>query len=343
MKILYIGHYNDGSTSKMRGEYLKKILQTEDVVTVNADIPILQTPRIFRSLGWRFKIGPLIHNINKFILATTSQHDHFDLTWIDKGVFIRPELIRILRSKSTTLVHFTPDPAFTYHQSKLFYQALPYYDHCITTKSFEIADYKVYQARSVIFCTPGYDPKIHRPFHGYAEKRGVVFVGHREDDREEAISALLERNIPVKLAGINWGKLVSRYKNNPNLEYHGTGVFGEAYAQLLSGSLLGLGFLSKIVPEKHTTRTFEIPACGTALVTERNEEIAAIYQDDEVIFFDNLDDMVQKTVFAYFHPENLKTITEMGYMKVLQGPYSYESILQQIIAQIELPNFKINQ
>jgi hypothetical protein len=343
MRVLYIGHYSEGSTSKMRGECLKALLRPDEFLVVNTDIPMQKTQRVFRSLGWRYKIGPFISNINAFIRQSIGTQAYFDLAWIDKGVFIQPELVEEIRNRSTKLVHFTPDPAFTYHQSRLFYQAIPYYDHCITTKSFEIADYKVYQARSVIFCTQGYDPKIHRPFHGYAEKRGVVFVGHREDDREEAISALLERNIPVKLAGINWGKLVSRYKNNPNLEYHGTGVFGEAYAQLLSGSLLGLGFLSKIVPEKHTTRTFEIPACGTALVTERNEEIAAIYQDDEVIFFDNLDDMVQKTVFAYFHPENLKTITEMGYMKVLQGPYSYESILQQIIAQIELPNFKINQ
>ena len=37
------------------------------------------------------------------------------------------------------------------------------------------------------------------------------------------------------------------------------------------------GLLAKWVPELHTTRTFEIPACGTALVTERNSETALVF------------------------------------------------------------------
>lgn len=340
MKILYIGHYSDGSTSKMRGEYLKKILNTENVITINTDVPILETARVFRSLGWRYKVGPLISNINHYINLVVSQHEHFDLTWIDKGVFVRPEVVRTIRGKTTTLVHFTPDPAFTYHQSKLFYQAIPYYDHCITTKSFELTHYRAHQAKSVIFCTQGYDPQLHKPYHGYEEKKGVVFVGHREDDREEAISLLIEKRIPFKLAGIHWGKLAGRYKNYSTFEYYGQGIYGDSYARLLSGSLMGLGFLSKIIPEKHTTRTFEIPACGTALVTEKNEEIQAIYENDEAIFFDDCQDLVQKVLFGYRHSEYLQSITQQGHQKVSLGLYDYESILRKILSQINVSNFE---
>jgi len=334
MRILYIGHYNEGSTSKMRGEYLKKILKTENIIIINNDVPILKTPRIFRSLGWRYKTGPLISNINNFIIASIDKYPHFDLAWIDKGVFINPAVIHQIREKSHMLVHFTPDPAFLYHQSKLFYKAIPDYDYCITTKSFEIEAYKAHSAKSVIFCTQGYDPFIHRPLHDYRDKNGIVFIGHKEDNREEVISLLIEKGITFKLAGIKWGKLASRYKNYKNFIYYGNGVFGDSYARLLSSSLIGLGFLSKIIPEKHTTRTFEIPACGTALLTERNEEIQEIYDDDEVLFFDGPDDLVQKVEFAYANPAYLRVIAEKGYEKVIHGGYDYESILKRIIHKI---------
>ncbi|MEQ1665950.1 MAG: hypothetical protein ABL927_11295, partial [Bdellovibrionales bacterium] len=77
----------------MRGEYLKKILRPENFVILNTDIPIQGTSRVFRSLGWRYKIGPLIQHINQYTQKGISQHKHFDLAWIDKGVFIQPEVI----------------------------------------------------------------------------------------------------------------------------------------------------------------------------------------------------------------------------------------------------------
>src|SRR6476660_1292662 len=142
MKVLYIGHYDVGSTSRMRGEYLKELLPGSEFKAVSIDPPLNATPRILRSVGWRYKKGPLIKNINNHIKNELGNVYAFDLVWIDKGVFIDPEIVHQLRKNSRRLVHFTPDPAFTYHRSKLFYQSIPNYDFCITTKSFEIESYK---------------------------------------------------------------------------------------------------------------------------------------------------------------------------------------------------------
>lgn len=334
MKILYIGQYNDGSTSKMRGEYIRKILNPEKFIIINTDIPISNTPRLLRSIGWRYKIGPFIHNLNAYIKNTLDNHSSFDLVWIDKGVFISMPIIYQIRAKSSKMIHFTPDPAFFYHQSNLFYQAIPYYDHCITTKSFEIDQYKAHKVKSIMFCTQGYDPLIHKPYHSFEEKSSVVFIGHKEDDREDAISGIIEQGISFKLAGINWGRLAARYKKYKNFKYYGNGVFGDNYAKLLSSGLIALGFLSKIIPEQHTTRTFEIPACRTALVTERNNEIQSIYNKDEVLFYDNVKDLVEKVSFVYYDHESLFAFSQKGYEKVLFGKYDYESILRNLIRQI---------
>lgn len=333
MKVLYIGHYEEGSTSRMRGEYLKQILPEASFTVIDINPVLLATPRLFRSIGWRYKIGPLITNVNNHVRQTLKNDYSYDLVWIDKGVFILPDIISALRAKSKKIVHYTPDPAFTYHRSSLFYKALPYYDYCITTKSFEIESYKQYGVNT-IFCTQGFDPKVHRPLHAPNEKQGVVFIGHKEDEREYIVSQLIDRNVKVTVAGNHWDKFYAKKKHNLNLVYKGKGIFGNEYAQELSSALIGLGLLSRWVPELHTTRTFEIPACGTVLATEHNPEIGSIYADDEVIYFDDADEAVEKVAHFVTKRDKAIAIAEKGYNKVIAGGYNYRDILKNILRQI---------
>ena len=93
------------------------------------------------------------------------------------------------------------------------------------------------------------------------------------------------REFEIKLAGADWRRFAGKHRHKSNLQFFGEGLFSEAYAKLISGSLIGLGLLAKNFPEKHTTRSFEIPACGTVLATERNEELNSFYSEDEVLFF----------------------------------------------------------
>ena len=96
MNVLYVGHYGEGSTSRMRGEYLQKLLGAGDFLVVDIDIPISKTPQPFLSLGWRYKKGPLIVNINRYLSEKIEGNSGFDLVWIDKGVFIEPSFLNRL-------------------------------------------------------------------------------------------------------------------------------------------------------------------------------------------------------------------------------------------------------
>ncbi|MBL7698729.1 MAG: glycosyltransferase [Chitinophagaceae bacterium] len=333
MRVLYIGHYDVGSTSRMRGEYLKELLPGGTFTVINIDPPLNATPKIMRSIGWRYKKGPLIRNINNYIRQQLSNNYSYDLVWIDKGVFVDPEIVFSLKNNSGRLVHFTPDPAFTYHRSRLFYEALPQYDYCVTTKSFEIESYKAFGVKT-IFCTQGFDPRVHKPHHTPREKQGVVFIGHKEEEREYIVSKLVEKNIKITIAGNHWEKFSARRKHKSNLIYKGKGIFGDDYAKELSAALLGLGLLSRWVPELHTTRTFEIPACGTALVTEHNPEIGSVFSDDEVIYYDDAEEAIEKIEHYVLKRDKLLPITENGFKKVTEGGYSYPEILSKILKQV---------
>ena len=329
MRFLYIGQYTQGTTSRMRGETLKRILKPSVSQVIDTHVPFYKCYSLFRSLAFRYKTGPVIWNTNSFILQSLS--GHYDVIWVDKAVFINPETTRQLRSITDSLIHYTPDTAFKENQSKAFYKSISYYDYAITTKSFERDAYlRLIPEEKLLFIPQGFDKKVHYPRHSFIEKKAeVLFIGLYEPARAKVISYLLHQNIRVTLAGKNWHDFIAKHKNKA-LTFMGESLFKEDYAWAISGAKFSLGLVSKRFPELHTTRTFEIPACGTALLTERNHEINKFYKEDEVIFYDHLQELANKVNYYLKHDKALKKVTQRGYEKVTQSGYDYESQLTKV-------------
>lgn len=335
LKITYIGKGGSGETCRMRFDCLRKLLPDAEFSLIDTSIPERDCGRLVRSLGWRLKRGPMIGRINRYVVEHLPA-DRQQLIWCDKAVFITPETTKILRDRSERLAHFTPDPAFSYHRSRLFFASLRFYDFLVTTKRYELASYEEHldpSRQKVIYITQGYDDNIHKPRTPFDEKRGVVFVGHFEKNRAEIIAELLADKIPVVLAGIGWDGFAARHHQDC-LTYLGSGIFGEEYAKVISSAQFGYGAVSKWIPELHTTRTFEIPACGTALLTEKNEEIASFYRDDEAIFYKDTADMISKIRYYMDHPEELKRLTERGHAAAVSGGYSYMEIMRKLLNEM---------
>lgn len=335
MKLLYLGQYSDGTTSKMRADQIKSILNPESFDIIDTHIPFYNTPKLIRSFGFRFKKGPLVWNINRYIRKTIRK-DHYDLIWVDKGIFLDIKNVKLLRAQATKMIHFTPDPAFTFHKSKLFNSSLPFYDYVITTKSFEI-DYYLSRIDSskLVLTTQGFDKEIHIKSNlDFSVKEGLVFIGHHEKEREQIIKKLLDKGVPVTLAGIKWDSLAQQYKNCSNLNYLGKGVYGKEYVKTIQQAKIAWGAVSKWIPELHTTRTFEIPACGTALLTERNKETVSFFQDNEAIFYNSEEEMIEKIMYYMNNSDELCELTQKGYEKVFHGGYDYQSILKTLLNKI---------
>ncbi|MHA4808314.1 CgeB family protein [Flavitalea flava] len=332
MRVLYIGQYGEGSTSRMRGENLKGLLNPGSFEIIDINDPIFRTNPLFRSIGWRFKKGPMIPLVNRYI--ERNMDGHYDLVWVDKGIFNYPALVREM--KAGIKVHYTPDTAIVYNKSRLFSGSIPFYDYCITTKSFELDAYRQQGAKQTLYCTQGYDTRIHKPYHGFEEKEGVVFIGLHEPEKEYVIARLLEKKINITLAGENWEKFARKHRNKNYLSYVGKGVFGEAYGRLLSKNKIGLGLLSRFFPEKHTTRTIEIPACCTALICERNEDTRSIFTEEEAMLYDNTDELLEKAARALRDQKYLLEITQKGFDRIVRGGYDYKSILKNLLEKMEL-------
>lgn len=335
MKVLYIGQYTPGTTSHMRCEVIKEILQPALYNVIDTHVPFYKTPKFFRSLGFRYKKGPLIKRVNDHILRLLGT-DTFDMIWVDKGVFISSKTTRILRTKTPKLVHYTPDPAFTFHQSPLFFKSLPNYDFVITTKSYELDAYKKgCTTTKVLYATQGFDKQLHRPSkEPFSAKDGFVFIGHHEIERESILELLLKHQIKITLAGIKWQTFAKRHQANPLLNYLGEGVYGDQYVRAIQKGKIAWGAISKWVPELHTTRTFEIPACGTALLTERNSETQSFFMEDEAIFYDTEQELLDKVQYYMEQDDALASLTHRGLDTVNKRGVDYRSILEKLLNQI---------
>jgi spore maturation protein CgeB len=338
MKILYIGQYSDGTTSKMRADQLREILCPKEFLIIDTHVPFYKTLKFWRSFCFRFKKGPLIKNINNYIkreLLSFNSIRVFDFIWVDKGVFINKKTTEYLKSRTGKLVHFTPDPAFTYHKSNHFFNSGDYYDFLITTKSFELETYISHFGKDkVILTTQGFDKSLHKPNESARLKEGILFIGHHENEREVVLNSLLELDVKVVLAGIKWDGFVKKHKGNPNLNYFGSGIYGAEYAEQISKAKIAWGAVSKWIPEQHTTRTFEIPACGTALLTEYNKEIASFYNEDEVIFYKSIEELIEKVKYFIHNKVALEEVSKKGFERVHVDGYDYESILRKILKQV---------
>jgi hypothetical protein len=334
MKAAYVGILTQGSTSRMRAEWLRKLTPQWEWEWIDTDQPLTATSRISQSLAYRFQVGPAVEAINARITQWIN-NTSLDLAWIDKAIFLKPSTVSALRDKSRCLIHFTPDTAFHANKSQHFNATLPMFDLLVTTKSFEVDAYEKRGGRGKIYLTTqGFDPEVHYPRKADEDRaHEVAFVGLAEPSRENFIAKLLDCGIHVRLAGSGWRRFVRTRENDPRLHFEGDALFGESYASLLSRCWIGLGLLSKRFPELHTTRTFEIPACGAVLATERNSETTAFFENGEALFYNSASELSERIamLFASKNDTDLAAIARAGRKRVISDLRDYPSILSRIL------------
>ena len=339
MRAVYIGILTPGSTSRMRAECLRRLTPDWDWQWIDTDPPMQESSRLWKTMAFRFNTGKVVEAINDLVMKNAARLNA-DLAWIDKAVFLYPPTIRRIRQSAGRMVHYTPDTAFHANRSRHFETTVGMFDVAVTTKSFEVPEYRrrIPEDR-ILLTTQGYDPTVHYPRGEHEQRRKeVAFAGLAEPDRERCIATLLQHGIPVRLAGRGWTSFVSRWAAHPGLTYAGADVFGSDYAELLSRSWIGLGLLSKRFPELHTTRTFEIPACAAILATEATMETTEYFNDSEAIFFEDYSALANRIgeLFSKASDAELRKIALAGLRRVESDGRDYPSILRKILTDARL-------
>lgn len=328
MKILYIGQLDEGGTCLDRMSSLR--LLGYEIIPINTT-DLISKNRVIRSLQWRYKYSFLLKDFNAKICKLASSKS-YDCVWIDKGIWLTRETCIRLKKDGRILIHYTPDAQITFNQSRMFFESIPIYDYLITTKSFEVDGYKEKGAKNITLVTQGFCPIRYRK----AEKEDkyhmpLGFIGRSEAHYLKILKYLGQAVEPVSIWGTSW----KRDSSQTFLNAHEYGLYGEEYVNALASFDIGIGLLSKYMPEQHTTRTFEIPAAGTFLLAERTAEHQSFFKEGvEAEFFSSPEELVDKARFYLDNPILREKIAKAGRDRCWTSGYDNDSIIKSILNKI---------
>jgi len=357
VKILFLGEIGEGQTSLMRMRALDRLGHT--VRGVHTVEPWKRRSWLARQLQRRWQRGSAVDEINHSVIET-ARNFRPDLVWAEKQEFLREQTIGDLRKLGAKLIHFTPDPYFTvaWKRTRLMDKAIAAFDVLVYCKSYERPHYTAL-GKPLIYMPLGYCDEVHRPVvsEDLRWKSALGFLGGWEPRRERLLHAVAATGADLKIWGGYWEFLcdgrwrlrrhmiLRQLAAGDRFSFHrdalvarawqGGEVYGDDYARALTGAKIGLGFLRKSCPDQHTTRTFEIPACGSLLLADRTPEHQEFFvEGKEAEFFDSAEELVDKVRFYCANDSARDAIAQAGYARCIKGRYAYVHRLRSALEAI---------
>ena len=363
MNILFLGEIGPGQTSLMRMRALGRLGHT--VHGVHTVDPWTRAPWLRRQVQRRFQRGSVVDEINRRVLERAREFRP-ELVWAEKQEFLRAETIEELRKLGARTVHFTPDPYFSldWKRTRLMDEAMKTFEALVYCKSYEREQYEAI-GKPTVYMPLGYCDEVHRPLPSEDARWNcaVGFLGGWEPRRERLLHAVAA-SVDLKIWGGYWeflrdGKWTPRrhiilrqlagkdrfHVHRDELLSHahqGGEVYADDYARALTGSRIGVGFVRKVCPEQHTTRTFEIPACGSMLLADRTDEHQQFFEEGkEAEFFSSSEELLDKVRFYCGHEPARKIVADRGYRRCKESGYAYVCRLAGVLQVLGLNSSKV--
>ena len=354
MKILFLGAIGEGQTSLMRLRALRRL--GHEVVGVETSEPWSRASWASRQTQRRLCRGAVIDEINRTTLDAARSFAP-DMIWAEKQEYLRAETVEALGANGARRVHFTPDPYFftPWRRTAIMDAAIGAFDGLVYCKAYERADYEA-TGKPLIYMPLGYCDETHRPLpsNDLDLACAVGFLGGWEPRRERLLHALADAVGDVKIHGGYWEFLCDgRWTPRRQLvlsqlaggepfhiakdellakAWRGGEVYADDYARALTAARIGVGFLRQTWPDQHTTRTFEIPACGSLLLADRTEEHQSFFEEGrEAEFFGSAEELVEKAKFYASHETERSRLAAAGRARCVASGYAYVERLRPVL------------
>jgi spore maturation protein CgeB len=301
-------------------------------------------------------VGPVSKVANRQLIRSVTKN-RIDLLLIWRGTHVTARTIQRIRelNPQCSIVSYNNDDPFSlqyssadapFNQRRLwntFRSAIASYDMHFVYRHINVAEMMAMGAKSAHVLMPNYIPELHRPVQLSVDEQrdlgcDIAFVGHYEPDgREHYIRALVKAGLHTKLYG-------EKYWNQGILqdmqEYFGFvyPVYGEDYVKTLCAAKMNLCLLSRLNRDTYTRRCFEIPACGSMLISERTDDLTKMFkEDEEAVFFSTPEELAEKALWLKKNPSEIQRIAQAGMQRVMMDGHSSDARMVELLGKLKIP------
>lgn len=345
LRILSIGGFSglgESNTCTLRDKVLQTYGAVDHVDTTGVPYNLHYRIRnkLFK-LGLNISLPDLSDANRKAAILLNGNPGQYDIVWIDKGIVISKETFGLIKKTQphAKIIGYSPDWMMGRHnQSRQFLESLPYYDCYVTTKSYAVEEMLKAGCKDVFYVGNSFQKGFHRPYDLTDEERkrfscDVGFIGAFETERANSILFMARNGIKVDIWGsITWKSFCD---DNQNLSFRGTELLNEDYSKALSACKISLCFLRKMNRDLQTTRSVEIPACGSFMLAERTSEHSDMFREDvEAVYFSSDEELLEKCRKYLNDDDARKKIAMAGHLRCVSSDYSYHGRIREILNHV---------
>lgn len=280
------------------------------------------------------RTGPAIVRWNARILEIAQEFKP-EIVWVESPLFVFPETYAALKEKwgSTLVCAYSDDPRDPKKRSRHFEESKKLLDIVFATKDQLAQELLTEGVRAVGKFWKGYDPERIYPIKAEGgrsklNQSDIIFIGHPDvvkgkSARLHIMEALSEHFDGLRVYGKRWGSIVTttslRNKISPRQ------LDGQDYPAMISGSSIALQIPSRLAQDTHSSRSVEIPACGTLMIAERTVDHQVLFEEDrEAVFFSSTEELVNKCDYYLRNVRAARRIADAGYARCQKSGYSNE-------------------
>jgi spore maturation protein CgeB len=221
-------------------------------------------------------------------------------------------------------------------------RSIPEYDWIFTTKKFHLGDLeRMFAVRRASYLPHGFDDELHHPIQLSYEDRqrygsDVVLVSTYTPKKWRYMEALVQAlpSVNVRVYGGYWNKGAKSPVARCHAEHAVTGL---EYTKAIAAAKLALGLMAERVGgssggDQTAMRSYEIPAIGTCMLHERNDEVLELFKDgEEMVTFDSPQELVEKARYYLANDRERARIAAGGHDRVRRDGHSYTNRVLEIL------------
>jgi spore maturation protein CgeB len=285
----------------------------------------------------------------KFVLKAVEEYvlnkiknSFYDLTFVNHGHDIGVNLLKKLKSNSTSVINYNVDNIFSARDGNRFnslIKSIPYYDLIVVPRNEDIENAKKIGAKRVTCEYQAYDRVFHRPQTALKStlknvENDVCFIGTWMPERGPFMEKLIQKKVPIKIFGSNWRRskewrIIKKNYIAPDTIY--TDNINN-YVKIISSSKISIGLLSSGNKDLCTHRSFEIPYIGSLLCAQRTSVHEKFYKDGiEACFWNDAYECAEICHELLNNPAKRQSIAKAGHEAVLRSGQSNDEVLTRII------------